>query len=183
MRKLIMIFLLITSMLSLSEIYGDSKNDNGEMKADPTKMIVGIESDPQDANVYVNSSRVGTTPISMNLEIGKSYRVIITKERYKPISDVLHIQSEGEAVKRFYRLEKIPAGTLKWKFETGAEVDSSPAISEDGTVYIGSEIFYAIYDGVVGTPWPMFRHDPRHTGRYGYEGWKWPCPAAGFSLN
>ncbi|MEA2054154.1 MAG: PQQ-binding-like beta-propeller repeat protein [Candidatus Thermoplasmatota archaeon] len=29
-------------------------------------------------------------------------------------------------------------GTLKWKFETGEWVDSSPAIAEDGTIYVGA---------------------------------------------
>lgn len=29
-------------------------------------------------------------------------------------------------------------GTQKWRFETGGDVDSSPAIAEDGTVYVGS---------------------------------------------
>ena len=30
-------------------------------------------------------------------------------------------------------------GTLKWKFATGASLDSSPAVGADGTIYIGSE--------------------------------------------
>jgi len=31
-----------------------------------------------------------------------------------------------------------PYGTLKWNFETGGEIESSPAIGPDGTIYIGS---------------------------------------------
>jgi outer membrane protein assembly factor BamB/S1-C subfamily serine protease len=30
-------------------------------------------------------------------------------------------------------------GTLKWKFQAGDEIDSSPAIASDGTVYVGSD--------------------------------------------
>lgn len=33
---------------------------------------------------------------------------------------------------------------LKWKFETGAGVGSSPAIGPDGTIYFGSDGFYAL---------------------------------------
>ncbi|MEM2089259.1 MAG: PQQ-binding-like beta-propeller repeat protein, partial [Thermoproteota archaeon] len=31
-----------------------------------------------------------------------------------------------------------PDGSLKWKYETEAWVDSSPAIGSDGTIYVGS---------------------------------------------
>jgi outer membrane protein assembly factor BamB len=31
-----------------------------------------------------------------------------------------------------------PDGTQKWAFATGDDVDSSPAIGADGTVYVGS---------------------------------------------
>ena len=33
-------------------------------------------------------------------------------------------------------------GTLKWKFETGNKIYSSPAIASDGTIYVGSEDSY-----------------------------------------
>ena len=33
-------------------------------------------------------------------------------------------------------------GTLKWKFQTGSYVYSSPAIGSDGTIYVGSEDDY-----------------------------------------
>jgi len=33
-------------------------------------------------------------------------------------------------------------GTLKWKFQTGDHVFSSPAISSDGTIYVGSSDHY-----------------------------------------
>jgi len=34
--------------------------------------------------------------------------------------------------------EKKKPGTVLWEFETGGEVQSSPAIGSDGTVYVGS---------------------------------------------
>jgi hypothetical protein len=61
-----------------------------------------------------------------------------------------------------------PGGTEKWRFGTGDLVNSSPAIGSDGTVYVGSRDYrlYAVYGesgGLADTPWPMFRHDLRHT--------------------
>jgi len=36
-------------------------------------------------------------------------------------------------------------GTQKWAFPTGSVVSSSPAIDEDGTIYVGSDNLYAIH--------------------------------------
>ncbi|MFQ5740559.1 MAG: PQQ-binding-like beta-propeller repeat protein [Acidobacteriota bacterium] len=62
-----------------------------------------------------------------------------------------------------------PDGSEKWRFATGDRVWSSPALSPDGTLYVGSAdaTLYAIESsgGLGDTPWPMFRHDLRHTGR------------------
>jgi predicted nucleic acid-binding Zn ribbon protein len=33
-------------------------------------------------------------------------------------------------------------GTLKWKYQTGDRIDSSPAIAPNGTIYVGSEDGY-----------------------------------------
>ncbi len=71
-----------------------------------------------------------------------------------------------------------PDGTEKWRFATGSYVYSSPVLGVDGTIYVGSQDnnLYAV--GVQGetpqlanTAWPMFRHDVRHTGRYGAPLW------------
>ncbi len=66
-----------------------------------------------------------------------------------------------------------PDGSLKWKFKTGNWIRSSPTIVEDGTLYIGSGDgnLYAINTsskGLADSPWPMFRHDPQHTGNFNY---------------
>jgi len=62
-------------------------------------------------------------------------------------------------------------GTLKWSFTTGSAVVSSPAVGSDGTIYVGSfdKKLYAIYGSgsLANTPWPMFHHDLRHSGRVG----------------
>ena len=62
-----------------------------------------------------------------------------------------------------------PDGTLKWSYQTGGYVDSSPAIGTDGTIYVGSNDYYLYAIQGLGplanTPWPMFHHDLKHTGR------------------
>jgi outer membrane protein assembly factor BamB len=64
-----------------------------------------------------------------------------------------------------------PDGTIKWVCPTGPPRYSSPAISFDGTIYIGTEdgYFYAVQSTgrLADTPWPKFRHDSKNTGRFG----------------
>ncbi len=62
-----------------------------------------------------------------------------------------------------------PAGIVKGTFQTGGSIYSSAAIGADGTLYFGSDDnnLYALNTGQLGpakSPWPMFRHDARHTG-------------------
>jgi len=69
--------------------------------------------------------------------------------------------------------DKKKSGTVLWEFKTGEseyEVDSSPAIGSDGTVYVGSwdKKLYAIKTeskGPAKSPWPMRGQNARHTGR------------------
>jgi len=65
-----------------------------------------------------------------------------------------------------------PDGTEKWTFEIGENTFSGPAIGSNGTIYVGSNDgnLYAIYGssgGLANTPWPMFLHNLKHTGRVG----------------
>ncbi len=61
-----------------------------------------------------------------------------------------------------------PDGTLNWRFYTW-RTQTAPAIGFDGTIYVGSNYFYALYGSgpLADSPWPMFRHDLKHTGRVG----------------
>jgi outer membrane protein assembly factor BamB len=64
-----------------------------------------------------------------------------------------------------------PDGTIKWVCPTGPPRYSSPAISFDGTIFIGAEdgCFYAVQGSgqLADTPWPKYRHDSKNTGRFG----------------
>jgi outer membrane protein assembly factor BamB len=58
---------------------------------------------------------------------------------------------------------------LKWRCNCGGPVRSSPAVSADGIIYVGSDDdnVYAINGtaGLANSPWPMFHRDLLHTGR------------------
>jgi len=66
-----------------------------------------------------------------------------------------------------------PDGSEKWVFSTEGFIKyMSPSIGLDGTIYVGSydNNIYAIYGssgGLANTPWPMFNHDLKHSGRVG----------------
>ena len=61
-------------------------------------------------------------------------------------------------------------GRILWTFPTDGVIDSSPALDDTGTLYIGSEDgrVYAIPTGGAGLcttcPWPKLAHDNRNTG-------------------
>jgi outer membrane protein assembly factor BamB len=65
-------------------------------------------------------------------------------------------------------------GEVFWRYYTGKRTDSSPVIGPGGTIYIGRDrvldntgAIYAINtgDALAASPWPMFHHDIRHTGK------------------
>ena len=57
---------------------------------------------------------------------------------------------------------------IRWRFYASCGM-SSPAIGPDGTIYVGGRDgkLYAVRGSgtLADTPWPMFMHDLRHTGR------------------
>ncbi len=63
-----------------------------------------------------------------------------------------------------------PNGSLAWAYPLWDQIWSSPAIAPDGTVYVGADLnfhaFYSTSPRLAKSAWPMFRHDPQHTGRW-----------------
>lgn len=61
-----------------------------------------------------------------------------------------------------------PDGTLRWCYSTTTQALSSPTIGPDKVVYvsIGDDI-YALRSSapLANSPWPMYRHDYKHTAR------------------
>jgi outer membrane protein assembly factor BamB len=64
-----------------------------------------------------------------------------------------------------------PDGNEIWHVDTAANLVASPTIGNDGTVYISDGSFLHAINSPAGLPlaakssWPMFRANPRHTGR------------------
>jgi outer membrane protein assembly factor BamB len=77
----------------------------------------------------------------------------------------IYIGSDDGSVRAFDR-----QGSNVWTFAAGGAVSSSPAIGTNGAIYFGSADYhlYALSgtSGLATAPWPMFRHDLRHTGEY-----------------
>ena len=146
-------------------------NPNGTMK---WKFLTtdDIESSPaigSDGTIYVGSNDKNLYAINPN---GTMKWAFLTdgSVRSSPAigSDgIIYIKS-GLSYDYLYAIN--PDGTLKWECLTDTSwVNlSSPAIASDGTIYVGS--WYSIYSinsssgGLASSPWPMFRHNLRHTG-------------------
>jgi outer membrane protein assembly factor BamB len=66
-----------------------------------------------------------------------------------------------------------PDGSERWSYKLGNSIEASPLIADDGTVYVvtsdGKLHSLLGHKGLADSPWPMFHHDPQHTGRAG--GW------------
>jgi hypothetical protein len=62
-------------------------------------------------------------------------------------------------------------GTSRWRYGAGSLSSPSVAVAPDGTIYVGSESgrLYALRGtaSLADSPWPMYQHDLRHTGRAG----------------
>lgn len=76
----------------------------------------------------------------------------------------------GSLDNSFYAVN--PDGSLKWPYQTGGDIGSSPAIGADGTVYEGSydDSLYAFEEtngGMGDTAWPKFCGNSRNTGNQG----------------
>jgi outer membrane protein assembly factor BamB len=72
---------------------------------------------------------------------------------------------------KFVALES--TGEVAWQVDLGAGITSSAAIGADGTIYVGADDrkVRALHGAarLSDGPWPMFQHDPQHTGRSSYR--------------
>ena len=74
----------------------------------------------------------------------------------------IYFGSENSA---FYALNA--DGTERWALNTDGAVESAPAILSDGVVYFsGGGSLFAVTGSapLAASPWPMYQHDPQHSG-------------------
>ncbi len=106
---------------------------------------------------------------------------------------VLYILSPGDSLSEKLCAINTGDGTLRWElilytptYRSGGakpqprrlsiDITPSPLVDRYGIIYVAGENggVYAIAGRPEGTlmqsPWPMFRHDPRHTGKFGETG-------------
>lgn len=143
---------------------GDKVYSSPAISADGKTIYIGSG----DKNLYALSAADGkmkwkfaaSAPVGSSPAIGSDGTIYVGSWK---------CPRDGSCDGYFYAIN--PDGTEKWKFR--APVLSSPVIAPDGTIYVGSREassgkLYAIDGGpnvsLAHTPWPMFRHDIRHTG-------------------
>lgn len=67
-----------------------------------------------------------------------------------------------------YLYAKTLEGKYKWSIKAEGPVLGGPTLGPDGTIYytcVGGYVYAAKATPPANTPWPMFHHDCRHTGR------------------
>uniref|UniRef100_A0A7C4U7K1 Uncharacterized protein n=1 Tax=candidate division WOR-3 bacterium TaxID=2052148 RepID=A0A7C4U7K1_UNCW3 len=139
--------------------------------------VVEIEADVSD-NVGVSDVKFYIDDVKVFTDNKEPYKYswntdILTDSSYHTIfviaTDVNNNEGYSDTIS--VRIVRPDQGILKWTFTMGDVVRSSPAIGSDGTIYVGSDDYklYAIYGSgtLANTPWPMFHHDLKHTGRVG----------------
>ncbi|MGH7968469.1 MAG: PQQ-binding-like beta-propeller repeat protein, partial [Limisphaerales bacterium] len=60
------------------------------------------------------------------------------------------------------------SGSILWTFAAPGRIYGSPVVAADGTIYVAAGTnLCALYstNHLANTAWPMFLHDPRHSGR------------------
>jgi len=89
----------------------------GELKDEG---ILVVESDPSNAEVYLNNRFVGYTPKKLILKPG-IYRVKVTKTGYQPVEKDVEVFA-GQTTKVFAKLEPIAKASEPWIMALGAGI-------------------------------------------------------------
>jgi serine/threonine protein kinase len=94
--------------------------------AGPTKVSVGFNSKPSNAEVVINDEDHGTTPISVDLDVGKSYRVEFIKDGYQiSTQNVLVSESPSDVTAELQEAEGI-LKILSFPPDADITVEGSP---------------------------------------------------------
>ncbi len=98
---------------------------------------IQVNSVPTGAEIWLDGTNTGKTTNALLDKIAPGERTVsLRKESYADYQTTVTVVAEQTAEVNA-TLERI--GEVIWRYETGAEVSSSPAIGSDGTIYVGSE--------------------------------------------
>lgn len=163
-----------SNLLALAGATGQKKWEigmSGEVSASPA---VG-----SDGTVYVNSlrsSQIGDILIAVDGLTGvKKWETTVGKGGFRPSGsessapalDAAGTVYLGSVDGGLYAIDT-QGGQVRWRYETGAPIVTSPSIGSDALVYIGSRsnLFAIKASGpLADAPWPKFSQNARNTGR------------------
>jgi hypothetical protein len=96
----------------------------------PKMGLVVVDTNPQQAMVYVNQTKVGETPVTFELDMRRPVMLKILKEGYVPETEFLDV----EWVRREHREGRYKAGdyVIQGKMQGGFEVRTKRDLLEDG---------------------------------------------------
>jgi len=136
-KHLIVIIFLTLSGLNISSVY-ILKNVNASGLADSPWPCYQGNIGHTGLSQYDTSHLNGTIKWELKIVSGTTSPVIGP-------DDTIYIGG-GSNANRLYAIN--PNGTIKWNFQVGYRVLSTPAISSDGTIYFVSEYLQAFLDQI-----------------------------------
>ena len=148
---------------------GEEKAAQTEAKDDPTvPIMIPCEACRKDLSKRSTTCPNCGHPTPASVVAYKEELKRAEEERKRNEPERKRLAEEARIKAEARRRAKL--GTILWEFETGSDVQFSPAIESDGTVYVGSDDdkLYSIKtdsQGLANSPWPMRGQNARHTGR------------------
>ena len=169
-----------------SHIYAINPNGTQRWKypVDGGRFVRASPAIGSDGSIYIATKAGGTEVTAKLIALSPNGQKVWEYEVERTKADSYSSPSVGADGLIYFGAENgilyalNPNGTLGWKHQLNHGINwSSPAIANDGTVYIGTiysenyqGYFYAVKStslGYASTPWPRFRHDRKNTGRFG----------------
>ncbi|MEO0095166.1 MAG: PQQ-binding-like beta-propeller repeat protein [candidate division WOR-3 bacterium] len=93
--------------------------------------------------IYVVSNQCNLHALNPDGSLKWTYNLYATSNPIIGFEEIIYIGgSPGNSEYYLYALN--PNGTLRWKYKTNAEVNTTPALAADGTIYFGADGLYAL---------------------------------------
>jgi hypothetical protein len=100
----------IVLVLSLTKLKkGSVGNNSNNTNTTPVTASVSIDSVPEGADVIIDEERIGITPIKDYMIKEVSHTVLLRKEGYEDLKEVIEVK-EGDKISKTYNLAKVNKG-------------------------------------------------------------------------